>query len=170
MILLSSLLGPVKPPVASEQDLHSAGGLYRLVEYAGSLVAESADGAGTIPIPDGDRCLICLSDYEAAEELRQLTKCKHVFHRDCIDQVRSSLMTLYVREVWLTLLVVDYGPKFLPSLQRPGCSRDFKFESRSNVERTEQRHCSLTTCMALNSHGINSLASLVTFIQCLYWL
>ncbi|GES57410.1 RING finger protein [Aspergillus terreus] len=86
MILLSSLLGPVKPPVASEQDLHSAGGLYRLVEYDGSLVAESADGAGTIPIPDGDRCLICLSDYEAAEELRQLTKCKHVFHRDCIDQ------------------------------------------------------------------------------------
>ncbi|BCR88031.1 RING-H2 finger protein [Aspergillus chevalieri] len=86
MILLSSLLGPAKPPVATQEDVSSAGGLFRLVEYAGSLVAEAADGAGNIQIPEGDRCLICLSDYEAAEELRQLTKCQHVFHRDCIDQ------------------------------------------------------------------------------------
>ncbi|KAF9893870.1 hypothetical protein FE257_010040 [Aspergillus nanangensis] len=90
MILLSSLLGPVKPPVATEEDISTAGGLFRLVEYAGALVAESTDGAGTILIPEGDRCLICLSDYEAAEELRQLTKCKHAFHRDCIDQVRGT--------------------------------------------------------------------------------
>jgi hypothetical protein len=88
MILLSSLLGPVKPPVATQEDLTSAGGVFRLVEYGGSLVGEGLDGAGTIQIPDGERCLICLSDYEAAEELRQLTKCTHVFHRDCIDQVR----------------------------------------------------------------------------------
>ncbi|KAE8144079.1 hypothetical protein BDV38DRAFT_232787 [Aspergillus pseudotamarii] len=86
MILLSSLLGPVKPPVATQEDLTSAGGVYRLVEYSGSLVAEALDGAGAIQIPNGDRCLICLSDYEAAEELRQLTKCAHIFHRDCIDQ------------------------------------------------------------------------------------
>ncbi|KAF7587352.1 hypothetical protein BBP40_007364 [Aspergillus hancockii] len=86
MILLSSLLGPVKPPVATQEDLTSAGGVFRLVEYGGSLTGEGLDGAGTIHIPDGDRCLICLSDYEAAEELRQLTKCTHVFHRDCIDQ------------------------------------------------------------------------------------
>ncbi|KAE8353941.1 hypothetical protein BDV28DRAFT_132091 [Aspergillus coremiiformis] len=86
MILLSSLLGPVKPPVATQEDLTSAGGVYRLVEYGGSLIAEALDGAGAIQIPDGDRCLICLSDYEVAEELRQLTKCKHVYHRDCIDQ------------------------------------------------------------------------------------
>ncbi|RHZ51553.1 hypothetical protein CDV55_103213 [Aspergillus turcosus] len=86
MILLSSLLGPVKPPVATQDDINLAGGLYRLVELAGSLVAEALDGAGAIQIPDGERCLICLSDYEAAEELRQLTKCKHIFHRDCIDQ------------------------------------------------------------------------------------
>ncbi|KAL4897866.1 hypothetical protein BDV59DRAFT_198126 [Aspergillus ambiguus] len=113
MILLSSLLGPVKPPVASQQDLHSAGGLYRLVEYAGSLVAESLDGAGTIMVPEADRCLICLSDYEAAEELRQLAKCKHVFHRD----------------------LVDYGSKLLPPLQRSGCRRNFT--PRSNGGRTD---------------------------------
>lgn len=87
MILLSSLLGPAKPPVATQSDVSSAGGLFRLVEYAGSLVAESLDSAGTIQIPEGERCLICLSDYEAAEELRQLSKCKHLYHKECIDQV-----------------------------------------------------------------------------------
>ncbi|KAL2815716.1 formyl transferase-domain-containing protein [Aspergillus granulosus] len=87
MVLLSSLLGPVKPPVATQEDLTSAGGLFRVVEYGGSLVAEGMDGSGTIRISEGERCLICLSDYEAAEELRQLTKCQHLYHRDCIDQV-----------------------------------------------------------------------------------
>jgi hypothetical protein len=86
MVLLSSLLGPVKPPVATQEDLTSAGGLFRVVEYGGSLVAEGVEGAGTIRISEGERCLICLSDYEAAEELRQLTKCQHLYHRDCIDQ------------------------------------------------------------------------------------
>ncbi|KAJ6103594.1 hypothetical protein N7486_003816 [Penicillium sp. IBT 16267x] len=86
MILLSSLLGPAKPPVATQADVNSAGGLFRLVEYDGSLVAESINGAGAIQIQDGERCLICLSDYEVAEEVRELVKCKHVFHRDCIDQ------------------------------------------------------------------------------------
>lgn len=87
MILLSSLLGPVKPPVATQDDVNSAGGLFRLVEYSGSLVAEAVDGAGAIQVQDGERCLICLSDYEVAEEVRELAKCKHVFHKDCIDQV-----------------------------------------------------------------------------------
>lgn len=91
MILLSSLLGPAKPPVASQDDINSAGGLFRLVEYSGSLVAESVHGAGAIQIQDGERCLICLSDYEVAEEVRELAKCKHVFHSDCIDQVRCLL-------------------------------------------------------------------------------
>lgn len=89
MILLSSLLGPAKPPVASQEDLTSAGGLFHLVRQADSLVAAALDGTITVPIPDGDRCLICLSDYEVTEQVRQLTKCQHVFHRDCIDQVRS---------------------------------------------------------------------------------
>lgn len=89
MILLSSLLGPAKPPVASQADINSAGGLFRLVEYSGSLVAESLTDAGSIQIQDGERCLICLSDYEVAEEVRELAQCKHVFHKDCIDQVSS---------------------------------------------------------------------------------
>ncbi|KAL4996996.1 formyl transferase-domain-containing protein [Aspergillus recurvatus] len=86
MVLLASLLGPVKPPVATQEDLTFAGGLYRVVEYGGSLSAEAVDGARIIQISEGERCLICLSEYEAAEELRQLTKCEHLYHRDCIDQ------------------------------------------------------------------------------------
>ena len=95
MILLSSLLGPAKPPVASQDDVNSAGGLFRLVEYSGSLVAESDDGAGTIHIQEGERCLICLSDYEVAEEVRKLAKCKHMFHKDCIDQVSFPSLPCY---------------------------------------------------------------------------
>lgn len=90
MILLSSLLGPVKPPVASEADIMSAGGLFRLSEYAGSLVAESLDGNEPIQLGESERCLICLSDYEAAEEVRQLNSCEHLFHKTCIDQVSIS--------------------------------------------------------------------------------
>ncbi|KAK2765136.1 hypothetical protein FQN54_008835 [Arachnomyces sp. PD_36] len=86
MILLSSLLGPAKPPVATQDDITSAGGLYRLVEYGGSLIAESLDNSEQIPIAENDRCLICLSDYEAAEEVRQLAKCHHIYHRECIDE------------------------------------------------------------------------------------
>ncbi|KAH8691249.1 hypothetical protein BGW36DRAFT_304662 [Talaromyces proteolyticus] len=86
MILLSSLLGPAKPPVATEADVTSAGGLFRLVEYAGALVAESLEGEERIGISETERCLICLSEYEAADEVRQLSKCKHIYHKECIDQ------------------------------------------------------------------------------------
>lgn len=96
MILLSSLLGPAKPPVASQEDVSSAGGLFRLVEYGGSLVAEAEGdtGAQNIQIAENERCLICLSDYEAAEELRQLEKCRHLYHKDCIDEVCIHLMVI----------------------------------------------------------------------------
>lgn len=30
-------------------------------------------------------CVVCLTDFEENEPLRQLPKCKHVFHQDCID-------------------------------------------------------------------------------------
>jgi RING-like zinc finger len=104
MILLSSLLGPAKPPVASQADVTSAGGLFHLVEYAGSLFAESFSGTEAIPISDSERCLICLSDYEAAEEVRQLAKCKHIYHKDCIDQAGLFLAPSRRSNKWLTCI------------------------------------------------------------------
>lgn len=128
MILLSSLLGPVKPPVATQEDLTSAGGLYRVVEYGGSLSAESADHSGAIQLAEGERCLICLSEYEAAEEVRQLTKCEHIYHRICIDQVRF-IRPFVVWYFWtrnLSYLVVNNGSQFLSAMSGSGCQRQVR--------------------------------------------
>ncbi|KAI9732651.1 MAG: hypothetical protein M1834_003988 [Cirrosporium novae-zelandiae] len=86
MLLLSSLIGPVKPPVASQSELDSAGGLYRLMDSNGRLIAESINGAEPITIGVDDRCLVCLSSYEPCEEIRRLAKCDHTYHRECIDE------------------------------------------------------------------------------------
>lgn len=87
MLLLSSLLGPAKPPVASREDVASARGVHRIQESGGVLVAASLDGATEISIAPGERCLVCLCEYEANEQVRQLVKCTHMFHRECIDEV-----------------------------------------------------------------------------------
>ncbi|KAK7710120.1 hypothetical protein SLS57_008458 [Botryosphaeria dothidea] len=92
MMLLSTLLGPAKPPVASESDVSSAGGLYVVREASqvdgesGNLVAAAVEGEETIAIGSDQRCLVCLSEYQADEEARKLIKCGHLFHRECIDQ------------------------------------------------------------------------------------
>jgi hypothetical protein len=90
MQMLSTLLGPVKPPVATQEDVSAAGGVYRLVLQEAGFLGEplSDDNGGTAVIVNlGERCLICLADYEVAEEVRQLDKCRHVYHRECIDEV-----------------------------------------------------------------------------------
>ncbi|KAJ9635776.1 hypothetical protein H2199_008128 [Coniosporium tulheliwenetii] len=46
MLLLSALLGPAKPPVASEADVASAPGLFRIVGTATELVARAVEGRG----------------------------------------------------------------------------------------------------------------------------
>lgn len=135
MIMLSSLLGPAKPPVASEADVSSAGGLLRLVEYGGSLVAEALEGNERIRIADGERCLVCLSDYEAAEELRQLVKCKHLFHKDCIDQVRRCISPWSSKRSDLTLEpVASHGPKFLSPVPRARCQGNFQCRTTNRAD------------------------------------
>ncbi|KAF2836001.1 hypothetical protein M501DRAFT_911090, partial [Patellaria atrata CBS 101060] len=89
MILLSTLLGPAKPPVASEADVASAPGLYviRAAENGTpGLSAIEVDGSAVLPLVADDRCRVCLCDYEAGEEARLLVNCNHLFHRECIDQ------------------------------------------------------------------------------------
>src|SRR5579859_6216722 len=72
MLLLASILGEVKPPVASKEEIDAAGGI--------SIVGENI----TL---EQERCLVCLSDYELGEEIRTLSGCGHLFHKQCIDQV-----------------------------------------------------------------------------------
>ncbi|KAH7053080.1 hypothetical protein B0J12DRAFT_658658 [Macrophomina phaseolina] len=97
MMLLSTLLGPAKPPVASESDVTSAGGLYMVQEGSqidgefGNLVAAAVEGNEMIAIPSDQRCLVCLSEYQRDEEARKLIKCGHLFHRECIDQVSEII-------------------------------------------------------------------------------
>ncbi|KIW48590.1 uncharacterized protein PV06_01162 [Exophiala oligosperma] len=88
MQMLSTLLGPVKPPVATQADVSSAGGLFRLLEHECGLLGEAmAEVEGiSVMVNHGERCLICLSDYEAFDEVRQLNKCQHLYHRECIDE------------------------------------------------------------------------------------
>ncbi|EWC47196.1 hypothetical protein DRE_03315 [Drechslerella stenobrocha 248] len=85
MMLLSSLIAPVKPPVASREDVESAGGLFR-VRLEGSLEVQSEDDREDFELRVGERCLVCLSDFENGEVCRQLARCQHIFHQDCIDE------------------------------------------------------------------------------------
>jgi hypothetical protein len=87
MMLLSSILGPAKPPVASEEDVASAPGLLRIRRDEGILVAVAVDGGEIFSLASDARCLVCLCDFEADEEARKLVKCEHMFHKICIDQV-----------------------------------------------------------------------------------
>ena len=92
MLTLSSLLGPAKPPVASREDVASAKGTYHIIKWLDGLVADSAeDNHDQIMLNPGERCLVCLEEYRAAEEIRQLANCSHVFHRECIDEVRARV-------------------------------------------------------------------------------
>lgn len=93
MLLLSSLLGPVKPPVASDEDLDAAGGLFDFLDIEGRPAARSADGQETIVLVAEQKCLICLSQYETGETGRKLKTCGHLFHKDCIDHVSHPILS-----------------------------------------------------------------------------
>ena len=85
MMLLSSLIGPAKPPVATREDVDSAGGI--LIVTFVPLSNGGLQREDTIQLQIGERCLVCLEDFEEGNQVRQLLKCQHVFHRDCIDEV-----------------------------------------------------------------------------------
>ena len=94
MLLLASLLGPAKPPVASEEDVARAAGLFKIETFLDAnaeqvVQAVEMDGSEVVHIAGGDRCLVCLCDFENEEMARRLAKCHHLFHKECIDQVRA---------------------------------------------------------------------------------
>lgn len=90
--MLSSLLGPAKLSVANANDVASSGGIFQVDHSAQALSAKSADCDAEFPIGPGEKCLVCLEQYQAGDQLRQLSKCVHAFHMECIDEVRTPPM------------------------------------------------------------------------------
>ena len=90
-MLLSALLGPAKAPVATEDDVESAGGVYTITVIDAArpteLVAVAAEGSDRVNIEADQRCPVCICEFEAAEICRRLAQCSHLFHKECIDQV-----------------------------------------------------------------------------------
>jgi hypothetical protein len=86
MMMLASLIGPAKPPTATQDDVNAAGGVYIVGGLHDPLVTRANPG-DHVQMIAGDRCTVCLSDYEIHEEIRILNGCAHLFHRECIDQV-----------------------------------------------------------------------------------
>lgn len=94
---LAELLGQVKPPVASKEDIEKSGleviKAAQLPEYTknGRIAENTVDRVSTqsqilmfLTVDLGPQCLICLSEYEGEEDVRVLT-CRHAFHKDCVD-------------------------------------------------------------------------------------
>ena len=80
MILVGELMGQVKPPTATAEEVEKSG----LKVFDASAI-KGMVGNGEILDGSAERCLVCLSDFEEGEECR-LLGCRHVFHKDCVDQ------------------------------------------------------------------------------------
>ncbi|KAF8260990.1 hypothetical protein EI94DRAFT_840772 [Lactarius quietus] len=77
---LAELLGQVKPPTATKEDIDNSG----LEVIRPSVLAEYEKIGGIAPMCV-DRCLICREDYDPEVDLRLLAY-RHVFHRDCVER------------------------------------------------------------------------------------
>ncbi|KAL1407759.1 hypothetical protein Q8F55_007193 [Vanrija albida] len=77
--LVSELLGPAKPPTVTADEIARSD----LPVFKTEGLAE-LEGTGKVHSSSTERCMVCLSDYEPEEDLR-LLKCRHAFHRDCVD-------------------------------------------------------------------------------------
>ncbi|KAF2164484.1 hypothetical protein M409DRAFT_67972 [Zasmidium cellare ATCC 36951] len=154
MMLLSALLGPAKAPVATEEDVQGAGGLYNIetadmpadAAKTAALVATAMEGDEQVTIDVGQRCLVCLCDFEAKEVARKLVKCDHLFHKECIDQ-------------WLTT-----GRNSCPLCREQGVdekktaeSEETRGEASSSAASTSGD--SATIAGAENNHEVETLGS-----------
>ncbi|KAF9236459.1 hypothetical protein BU15DRAFT_35415, partial [Melanogaster broomeanus] len=77
---LAELLGQVKPPTVSKEEIDKSG-----LELIKASMLEEYEKQGRVASNCVDRCLICLDDYTPEDNLRVLT-CKHTFHQDCVDR------------------------------------------------------------------------------------
>ncbi|KAI0754665.1 hypothetical protein C8Q80DRAFT_1094074 [Daedaleopsis nitida] len=77
---LAELLGQVKPPVATREDIDKSG--LQVIQYSD---LERYEQEGKVASNCVERCLICLDDYDTNDELRLMT-CRHAFHKECVDR------------------------------------------------------------------------------------
>lgn len=92
MLMVSSLLGSVKPPVASAHDIAAADGVFQALDSTHDIHAVDASGHYQFRLPYSEKCLICLEQYHDKESIRRLAKCSHTFHKNCIDEVCKFLI------------------------------------------------------------------------------
>ncbi|OCF57767.1 hypothetical protein L486_05232 [Kwoniella mangroviensis CBS 10435] len=84
MNLISELMGPAKPPTVNKDDIEKSG----LKIVKGSEMDDLRKDGKLLDIC-GDRCLVCLSEYEPEDECRILN-CRHGYHKECVDQWLSK--------------------------------------------------------------------------------
>ncbi|KAH9829668.1 uncharacterized protein C8Q71DRAFT_717942 [Rhodofomes roseus] len=77
---LAELLGQVKPPVATREDIDNSG-----LQIIKSSELARYEEEGRVASNCVERCLICLEDYEPEDALR-LMSCKHAYHQECVDR------------------------------------------------------------------------------------
>ncbi|CAG8583279.1 1633_t:CDS:2 [Diversispora eburnea] len=78
MLLLSSLIGPARPPTTTQREIDE--------NLPVVLYNENIRGVNEyVLLGNSEKCQVCLCDYVANDELRVLN-CQHGFHRECIDK------------------------------------------------------------------------------------
>ena len=94
---LAALIGQVKPPTATPEDIEKSGLQIikptdiPLYSAEGMVASNCVDRVSLISPPFSltlnppHQCLICLDDYEPEEDLRVMS-CKHFFHQNCVDK------------------------------------------------------------------------------------
>ncbi|KAF7972017.1 hypothetical protein HWV62_19223 [Athelia sp. TMB] len=77
---LADLLGQVKPQTVTKEAIDKSN-----LEIISPGTLEQYEREGKVASNCLDRCLICLDDYDAQDELRLLS-CRHAFHKTCVDE------------------------------------------------------------------------------------